>query len=113
MIPRPDDLSIGHRIVVTFLLVLAILLFLALLGFLTGGWDEQPRAEELSKWDSRMLELDKQALDLAYTEQLKVLFSVWLRDGAGTDALRISNGLRIARRAYVQAATRIEERERK
>jgi hypothetical protein len=35
------ELSIGHRIALTFMIVLMILFLLALIGFLTGGWEAQ------------------------------------------------------------------------
>jgi hypothetical protein len=114
MIPRLEDLSVGYRIIITFCIVLAILFSLALIGYLTGGWDQaQGEIVASTKYDARMIELDKVALDSAYHQQILLLFSVWLKDGAGQDAARIRNGLQIARRAYVQAATQLEERERK
>lgn len=60
--------------------------------------------------DEHLLPLDKRALTEAYHDHLKLLWSVWLKDGAH-DATRISNGLRIARRAYHEAAQQIEKRE--
>lgn len=37
--PRLKDLSIGHRIALTVIIVLVIVFALALYGYLTGGWD--------------------------------------------------------------------------
>jgi hypothetical protein len=34
-----EDISIGHRIAITVIIVLAILFALALYGYLTGGWE--------------------------------------------------------------------------
>lgn len=61
--------------------------------------------------DAHLLALDKRALDEAYHEHLRKLFSVWLTSGAPADAKQITNGLRIARRAYAQAAGQIAKRE--
>jgi hypothetical protein len=110
MIPRLEDLSLGRRVVLTAVIVIAAILLLAAVGFLSGRWEAQ--GQELpSKYDAHLIERDKVALESAYHDQLKVLFGVWLKDGAGREATRISNGLQIARRAYVQAAGQIEARE--
>ena len=61
--------------------------------------------------DATLLELDKRALNEAYHGQLILLWSVWLKDGAG-DPSRFQNGLKIARRAYHTAVEQIEKRER-
>ena len=112
MIPRLEDLSIGSRIVLTIVVVVVAILLLAAVGLFTGRWEAEGQ-EITSKYDAHLIELDKQALEDAYRDQLKLLFSVWLKDGAGADATRVTNGLRIARRAYVQAADQLERREKK
>lgn len=61
--------------------------------------------------DAKLLQLDKRALDEAYHGHLIRLWNVWLTDGA-KEAHRITNGLRIARQAYQQAAQQIAKRER-
>ena len=61
--------------------------------------------------DEHLLQLDKEALDDAYSAHLLLLFSVWLKDQA-EDPTRINNGLRIARRAYGHAAEQISKREK-
>lgn len=113
MIPRLEDLSIPARVVLTIVIVCLAILLVAIIGFATGRWEAEGQEAAASKYDARLIELDKLALDEAYHNQLQLLFSVWLKDGAGVDAARISNGLRIARRAYIQAATQIEQREQK
>ena len=60
--------------------------------------------------DAKLLQLDKQALDEAYRAHVVRLWNVWLTDGA-KEAHRISNGLRISRQAYHQAAEQITKRE--
>jgi hypothetical protein len=112
MIPKLEDLSIWQRIVLTVVIVVAAILLLAAVGFLSGRWEAEGQEVPSSKYEAHLIEMDKLALDGAYHNQLLLLFSIWLRDGAGTDATRISNGLRIARRAYTQAATQIEQREK-
>lgn len=104
-----DEMSIGHRIAITMLIVLVILFALALFGYLTGRWDEAEAQDDLAD-NATLLQLDKQALDVAYREQVQKLFGVWLAHQAG-DSSRLVNGLRIARRAYNQAATQLARRE--
>jgi hypothetical protein len=112
MIPKLEDLSISQRIMLTVIIVVAALLFIGAVGFLSGRWEAEGQEVQSSKYEAHLIEMDKHALDGAYHNQLLLLFSIWLKDGAGTDAARISNGLRIARRAYTQAATQIEQREK-
>ena len=133
---RPlEQLSIGERIALTVIVVLVILFAMALMGWLTGGWDQvssedgplfEVQSDTSRKYvvsqeplypddipiDGRLLALDKRALDEAYHQQILLLFSVWLKQQAG-DSTNFNNGLRIARRAYAQAAERIEAREKK
>ena len=61
--------------------------------------------------DYHLLELDKQALDEAYHQQLLVLFNVYLKGGTG-DSQYFQKGLQNARRAYYQASSAIIEREK-
>ena len=65
-----------------------------------------------SKWDRRITELDRQAVEAAYAEQIRQLFSVWMKD-ARDQPDRAINGARQARRAYIAAMTEIEKREAK
>jgi hypothetical protein len=37
--PRLEDISIGHRIAITTVIIVLVILLLALIGYLTGGWD--------------------------------------------------------------------------
>ena len=109
-----SELSFGERIAVTFLIVLVLLFALALFGYLTGGW-EDAQAKDINLYqgvetDAKLLELDKRALDEAYHSHVIHLWNVWLSDGARS-ADRISNGLRIARASYHQAAGQIAKRE--
>lgn len=60
--------------------------------------------------DPKLLEIDKVALDEAYHDQLKFLFSVWLKDG-GRNVQGITTGLRNARSAHALAAAQIAKRE--
>lgn len=109
-----SELSLGERIAVTFFIVIVLLFALALFGYLTGGW-EDAQAKDVNLYqgveiDAKLLGLDKRALDEAYHSHVIRLWNVWLSDGARS-ADRISNGLRIARTSYHQAAGQITKRE--
>jgi hypothetical protein len=114
-IPSLEDLSLRQRIVITFLIAMACLLGLALVGYLTGGWEAQGE-EQVEIYagvpiDRKFLELDKKALDDAYSKHLLLLFDVWLKSGDAEGAKRFSNGMRIARGAYTAASREITKRE--
>src|SRR5262245_30620437 len=64
-----------------------------------------------SKWDAKILELDKQALDEAYVHKIKQLFDVWVREGRDNPE-RPVKGATEARRAYQQISEAIETREK-
>ena len=108
-------MTLGQRIVFTFVLVFVLLLLLAAFGYLTGRWDEAgaaPQPIPPSKWEDRIIELDKQALDLAYVTQMGHVFSIWVKDGV-LDPSRARVGFGNARRAYNDAMIEIEKRERR
>jgi len=60
--------------------------------------------------DTYLIHIDKEALDLAYRSQIQHLWNIWLKQQAG-DPTAFTTGLRIARRAYAQAAQQIAKRE--
>jgi hypothetical protein len=106
-----EDHSLGHRIVLTVVIVVVILLLLAAFGYLTGRWDEAgAQAITNSKWDGRMIELDKAALDDAYKAQLTLVWKNWLLDGG--PPTRHAAGFAKARNGYIASMTEIEKRER-
>ena len=98
---------------------LALALLCGLLAFAASAQKERPMMAPTAvtelysgvAFDSKLLELDRIALDEAYHQHLLLLFSVWLKDQAG-DPTRFNNGIRIARRAYHQAAEQIDKREK-
>jgi hypothetical protein len=111
-----QDMTIGQRVVLTFLIVLVVLIALALFGYLTGGWDVQaePRLPldlyEGIPLDAQLLPIDRKALEQAYHNHVVKLFTVWLTDGA-KDATHFRNGLRISRGAYQLADQALIKRE--
>jgi hypothetical protein len=112
-----NEMTIGQRIALTFIIVLVILFALALVGFMSGRWDEAPAqaVTEVNLYgdvplDATLLRLDRRALDEAYHAQLLKLWGVWLADGA-KDPSRFKAGLGNARRAYGLALHEITKRE--
>jgi hypothetical protein len=104
-----------YRVIVVIVVVIGALLFAA--------WNNHSRSEQVQPapienfiyqgvpLDAALLHLDKQALNEAYHQHLIKLWLVWLSTGAPEDARQFVSGLRIARRAYTQAAAQISRRE--
>jgi hypothetical protein len=95
------------------LLALAVAVVLAYVLLSLAHEDAQGKVEgplPPSRFDARMIALDKEALDDAYRSQISHLFVVWMKDETGQPA-RAINGARQTRRAYVEAMTEIEKRE--
>jgi hypothetical protein len=105
-----EDLSIGHRIAITVIVMLAILFALALYGYLTGGWEAEAQPLPPSKYDKRIAELDREAIDEAYKEKIIALFNTWLSDPSEQPS-RAVKGAQNARRAYIGAMQAIERKE--
>ena len=132
-----EDMSIGNRIALIFIIALIILFALAAFGYYSGRWEDQSKFSLASEQqtafitfgqsalaqgqpvdvyadippDTHLLALDKQALEQAYLSRLIRLFDVWLSSTQGQDATNFQNGLRIARRGYILAAQALAKRE--
>jgi hypothetical protein len=114
-IPSLEDLSLGHRIVITFLIVMACLFAVALVGFLSGGWEAQGAVEEMpvSRFEGDVLKLDREAMDKALVAHLQLLFTTWMKDyGADGVEARVIRGANNGRKAYIKAREAIERREK-
>jgi hypothetical protein len=110
-----QDMTIGQRVIVTFVIVVVILLLLAAFGYFSGGWDEagaeplptppgqhQPGfcIDEITR--ERVRDILLNGLDESFKDQVKNLMSVWLRDERGQPG-RASVGLHNAARAFDHA----------
>jgi len=109
MIPSLEELTWWQRglllVVIVAIITLAILMF--------GQAESEPVKDlQASKWDGHLNDLDKQALDEAYKSRIHHLFEVWMKDETGQPE-RASVGVRQARRAYIHAMGKVEEREGK
>ncbi len=86
-----NDMSLGHRVVVTAIIVIVLLLLLAMFGYLTGRWDEAgaetahtPRycvTDEEAR--ERIRGFMFSALDQALQDNFEHLFAVWMKDARG------------------------------
>src|SRR5215471_1858139 len=89
-------MSLGHRIAITFCIVLGLLFALALYGFLTGAWTEAQGKERKApppetviaaleppldpKHERKLLDLDRGAIEQAYYDQIRHVFEIWMKD---------------------------------
>jgi hypothetical protein len=117
MIPRLEDLTFAQRFLLTLIIVFVLLFAMAAFGFFTGGWDKadaeaaEPQLYGDTPLDAVLIRLDKRALDEAYHQRVIRLWETWLSPTT-RDAVAFTNGLRIARQRYGEAATAISRRER-
>jgi len=117
---HPADMNIGERIALTIVIVLVILFAMAAFGYFSGGWEAagqyrvQPAMPRppTSKWESRLITLDRDAADTAYTEHLKKLILTALAAGDTNAFDRALVGARNTRKAYIAIMDAIEKRER-
>jgi hypothetical protein len=109
-IPELEDFSFWARAIIAIAIVIIVLLMLYLAGSFAQAEPEEKLYQGIPL-DEHFLPLDKEALDAAYKDHLRLLFKVWLTDDVKV-VHRINNGLRIARHAYAHAAEQIEIRER-
>ena len=63
-----------------------------------------------SKWEERILELDRQAIEEAYKDYVGKLYTVWLADSRGQPE-RAKAGAQNARKAFIAIMEAIERRE--
>ncbi len=107
---RLEDLSFKHRIAITFGIVMAVLFGLALIGYLSGGWEAQGEVIHPTKYDARMDALQREALDEAFVGHFVLLFSTWMKD-PNYGPSRAKVGAAHARKAYADVMDEIESRE--
>jgi len=108
MIPSLDELSWWQRGLLLIVIVTIIILALLVLG----------RAEQRDEilygdtpLDAVLIRLDKHALDTAYEQRIIRLWEVWISPTT-RDPSAFTNGLKIARQRYAEAAAAIGRRER-
>lgn len=70
---------------------------------LQGAPSNIPSTLPPSKYDERLLALDRQGIEAAYSEQVKLLFKNWMNDPNIHQPQRAITGLRNAAKAYIEA----------
>src|SRR4030095_4700411 len=112
---RLEDMSVGNRIMLTVAILIIILILVACIGYWTGRWDADIAAAEPapapSRYDDRLLALDREAIEKAYLGQVQHLFEGWMKDSTGQPK-RAVTGANQARRAYIASMDAIEARQR-
>jgi hypothetical protein len=109
---RLEEWSLFQRVAQGIGFLLTAISVLLIIIRLTGA-EAQPQQNDLYADvppDPALLTLDKQALAEAYEQQVRHLFSIWVK-GQARSTTEITNGLRIARQAYGMAAAQIAKRE--
>ena len=109
------ELSLLQRIGLAIGIVVFALIVLIFISWLVNEPAQGAPPDDLYAdipFDPALLRLDKQALAEAYGQQVKHLFSIWVK-GQARGTVEISNGLRIARQAYGAASAQIAKREQR
>jgi hypothetical protein len=116
----PDQVPLLHRAILAFLIIVLVLFILALIGWLSGGWEQAGAAQTQqsnptwvpSKWDDHIDALERQALDEAFKKHIMALYSVWVTDNYEPRIPpKALTGARNARDAYIRSMESIEKRE--
>lgn len=107
------EMNFGQRAMMTVVIVVVVLLLLAIIGYLSGRWEAEaaPTPVPISPYETRLLALEREALDNSYRSKIEQLISVWLKDETGQPQ-RAVNGANQARKAYAGAMAEIERREK-
>ena len=108
------EMTLGQRIIITFIIVLAVLLLLALIGWTTGRWDEAQGqglavircANPIAR--DRLRATVQEALDVAFEDRVKHLFEIWMRDESDQPR-RFLTGARITLSGYINARSIVTE----
>ena|SRR5215469_7458806 len=109
----------GQKFLLTIIIVLMILFAFAAYGYFTGAWKSGAEAAAKiyiipERFQKELIELDKKALDEAYTNHVNHLFSTWVSQTPhlGHESSRITTGLANVHEAWVIAMEGIEKREK-
>jgi hypothetical protein len=107
------DMSPGYRVMLALAIIIIVLILTAFIGYLSGRWDVEAQSlppATLSKYERQLIDLDRQAISMAYRDQIRDLFRIWGKDGHDQPR-RAVTGSRQARRMFDQAMAAIDERE--
>jgi len=104
------------RLIIVLVLIASGLIGGSIKLFMTGPDGEYhiAAADEplfTSKYDDRLLELEKQAIDNGYRQKAEDLIRVWFLEEHGQPA-RFLTGVRAARKKYIDMQNALEKREK-
>jgi hypothetical protein len=110
-----SNMSLGHRVMVTAIIVIVVMLILAFVGYISGRWEEaqaQSVSVEPSKWDDRIAQLETQAIEEGFKQHIIQLYKIWVTDNYQPKfPPKAIVGARNARDAYIRSMDAIERRE--
>jgi hypothetical protein len=113
-LPPLEDLSIGQRVILTIVAVVVVVLLLACIGYLSGRWEEAAAQErpayQLSKFEPRLLVLERQAVEDAFVKKITSLWTVWMSDERGQPGRAIA-GATQARKAFIASMEELDRRQ--
>jgi hypothetical protein len=87
-----------------------VLLALVVMFVAAGEPLPPPSPFVVTKYEGRLLQLERAAIDDAFRQKITQLWSVWMSDDRGQPA-RAINGAAQARKAYAISMTEIDRRE--
>jgi hypothetical protein len=109
---RLEDVSLGRRVTITIAIVLAILLLLALVGYLSGRWEAEaaPRGYQVASAEAepcmssetrdKIRAIVHEGIDQALRDHIHRMFDVWMKDETKQPE-RARHGARQGIRAYI------------
>jgi hypothetical protein len=100
----------------SFVVLLGVLVVAFLIGYFNSTYAapkaDLPPPHPPSRFDAEMIELEKQAIRQAFSNHLTKLYTIWVTDPLVDQPKRALTGTRTAERAYIDAMTALEGREK-
>jgi hypothetical protein len=73
--------------------------------------ESRPQPAPMTKWEGRILALERDAIEHAFHEQIQHLFTTWMKDDTGQPN-RAVTGVLQARKAFIGSMEALDRRER-
>ena len=83
---------------------------LAIVLMMVAAGEQSPPPYVMSKYEGRLLELERAAIDDAFRAKITQLWQVWMSDDKGQPARAVA-GAAQARKAYIASMQEIDRRE--
>jgi hypothetical protein len=93
------------------LIAAIIIIFITSVLLVSSEPRHEPLPPQTSPFDRRIIDLEREAIDEAFRQQITHLFFTWMKDDSGQPE-RALKGTRQARKAYISAMTAIDIREK-